>query len=111
MSGKKIIELGAKNVLIKGGHFKGKYSEDFLISSDMKVKSFKELRVNTNNTHGTGCTLSAAIATFIAKGESIEFAIRKSKDFLTKALKNSYSVGNGPGPVNHFYHFGGSNEL
>ena len=111
MSGKKIIELGAKNVLIKGGHFKGKYSEDFLISSDMKVKSFKELRIDTINTHGTGCTLSAAIATFKAKGESIEFAIRKSKDFLTKALKSSYSVGNGPGPVNHFYHFGGSNEL
>ena len=110
-SGKKIIELGAKNVLIKGGHFHGKYSEDFLITSDMKVSRFKKLRVDTNNTHGTGCTLSAAIATFIAKGESIEFAIRKSKDFLTKALESSYSIGKGPGPVNHFYSFKDLNEF
>ena len=102
-SGKKIINLGTKNVLIKGGHFQEKFAEDFLFTSDGKIISFKENRVNTSNTHGTGCTLSSAIASYISKGEALEFAIRKAKDYLTNALKNSYKIGSGPGPVNHFY--------
>ena len=110
-AGKKIIDLGAKNVLIKGGHFKGNFSVDFLFRNGAKLIKFKKDRVNIQNTHGTGCTLSAAIAAYMAKGESLEFSIRKSKEFITNALKNSYSVGKGPGPVNHFFNFKNHNEL
>ena len=110
-AGKKILDLGAKNVLIKGGHFKGNFSVDFLFRNGTKIIKFKKDRVNTQNTHGTGCTLSAAIAAYMTKGESLEFSIRKSKEFLTNALKNSYSVGKGPGPVNHFFNFKNHNEL
>ena len=110
-AGKNIIDLGAKNVLIKGGHFKGNFSVDFLFRNGSKLIKFKKDRVNIQNTHGTGCTLSAAIAAYMAKGESLEFSIRKSKEFITNALKNSYSVGKGPGPVNHFFNFKNHNEL
>ena len=110
-AGKKIMDLGAKNVLIKGGHFKGDFSVDFLFTSGAELIKFKKNRVNTQNTHGTGCSLSASITAYISKGESLEFSIRKSKEFLTNALKNSYSVGKGPGPVNHFYNYKNQNEL
>ena len=107
----KLIEIGSKNVLIKGGHFKGDFSIDFLFTRGTELIKFKKNRVNTQNTHGTGCSLSAAITAYISKGESLEFSIRKSKEFLTNALKNSYSVGKGPGPVNHFYNYKNQNEL
>ena len=101
-SGKLILEMGAKRVLIKGGHWKEDVAEDFLFS-DNKIVKFSEARINTINTHGTGCTLSAAITAFLSKGDSMEFAIRKAKEYITDGLKYSYSIGHGSSPVNHFY--------
>ncbi|MBO83479.1 MAG: bifunctional hydroxymethylpyrimidine kinase/phosphomethylpyrimidine kinase [Actinobacteria bacterium] len=101
-SGNKILDIGSKKVLIKGGHFNGEFSEDVLFTSS-GITKLREKRVVTNNTHGTGCTLSAAITAFLAKGDNVEFAVRKGKEYVTKALQESYDIGKGTGPVNHFF--------
>lgn len=101
-AGKKILEMGSKKVLIKGGHWGKDLSEDFLFFGDEIIK-FSEKRIKTRNTHGTGCTLSAAITAFLAKGENMEFAIRKAKEYITMGLKFSYPIGEGSSPVNHFF--------
>ena len=96
----KIFGLGAKNVLIKGGHLKGD-PVDILYDG----KSFFEFpgkRINTKNTHGTGCTLSAAIATELAKGASPFEAVKNAKEFITTAIKFSLPLGSGHGPTNPF---------
>jgi len=101
-SGNKILDMGSKKVLIKGGHSKGEFSEDVLFTSS-GITKLREKRVVTNNTHGTGCTLSAAITAFLAKGDNVEFAVRKGKEYITKALQASYDISKGTGPVNHFF--------
>ena len=101
-SGKLMLEMGAKNVLIKGGHWKEDVAEDFLFSGNEVIRLL-EARIKTLNTHGTGCTLSAAITAFLSKGDSLEFAVRKAKDYITAGLKYSYSIGHGSSPVNHFH--------
>lgn len=102
--GKKLLKMGAKNVLIKGGHLeldKNK-SIDTLFLSDGSYHTFASKRINTNNTHGTGCTLSSAIASFLAKGYSLIESIQLAKKYISIAIKNSFSIGNGYGPVGHF---------
>lgn len=96
----KIKELGARNVLIKGGH---RYddADDILLYND-NILNFKGCRINTKNTHGTGCTLSSAIASYLAKGYKLDKAVRLSKDYIIKAIKNSFDIGKGVGPVGHF---------
>ena len=78
--------------------------EDLLVTENNYVW-FNERRINTKNTHGTGCTLSSSIASFLAKNYSIEEAVSKSKEFVTGAIRDSkkLSVGNGHGPTNHFH--------
>ena len=104
-----LLELGAKAVFLKGGHLKGDVAQDVLAYKD-GVKTFEELRVDTQNTHGTGCTLSSAIAAYLAKGESLEDACAKAKAYLTQALKHAdeLNVGHGHGPVHHMA--GGGHE-
>ena len=98
---------GARAVLVKGGHLAGPQSEDVLFAGG-QVSRFSAPRVDTQNTHGTGCTLSSAIAAFLAKGLGLEEAIRAAKDYLTQALRASGALdvgqrqGNGHGPVHHF---------
>lgn len=99
----KLRKLGAKSVLLKGGHLKSS-ANDVLFYNE-KFYYFKEKRIITNNTHGTGCTLSSAIAANLAKGYLLPEAVKLSKDYLTNAIKKSYSIGNGNGPVNHFYEY------
>jgi hydroxymethylpyrimidine kinase/phosphomethylpyrimidine kinase len=94
----RIYELGAKHVVVKGGHLKG-LAIDLLFDG----KIFKELggpRVDSKNTHGTGCTFASAIATLLARGESVLEAVRKAKTFVTMAIQASFSVGKGTGPTN-----------
>lgn len=98
---KKIQRLGAKNVLIKGGHREDNCT-DILLLEDGRVIKFLGVRIDTINTHGTGCTLSSSIASLIAKGNSIEEAVRLGKEYITEAIKNSFSIGHGVGPVGHF---------
>jgi hydroxymethylpyrimidine/phosphomethylpyrimidine kinase len=105
--GRRLLDLGCPAVLIKGGHGKGAESVDFLVTKDSAVR-LGALRVNTRNTHGTGCTLSSAIAAGLAKGESLEDAVRNAKIYVTAAIAaaDRLGVGHGHGPVHHFHRFG-----
>ncbi|OGT47966.1 MAG: bifunctional hydroxymethylpyrimidine kinase/phosphomethylpyrimidine kinase [Gammaproteobacteria bacterium RIFCSPHIGHO2_12_FULL_38_11] len=103
---RKISQSGVKNVLVKGGHAEGEKCIDVLYQSEKDLFTyFKSKRIDTKNTHGTGCTLSAAIAAELAKGKDIIHAISKSKQFLFKAIQSGqyYTLGQGQGPVNHHY--------
>ena len=96
----KLINLGAQNVLIKGGHLKSKKMEDiFLNKSDLKV--FVSLRHNTKNTHGTGCTLSSAITTFYSCGKSIKKACDLGIKYVNSSILTNPKYGKGHGPINH----------
>jgi hydroxymethylpyrimidine kinase/phosphomethylpyrimidine kinase/thiamine-phosphate diphosphorylase len=94
-------ETGARNVLIKGGHSEGEESADLLFENG-SVKRFVSKRIDTVNTHGTGCTLSAAIATFLAQGEPLPVATGKAKQFISDAIRLAQPLGKGHGPVNHY---------
>ncbi|MDO5725241.1 MAG: bifunctional hydroxymethylpyrimidine kinase/phosphomethylpyrimidine kinase [Tissierellia bacterium] len=96
-----IYKMGVKNVLIKGGHSKGDATD--ILYDGKEFYRYTTKRVHTKNTHGTGCTLSSAIATFLAKGESISDAIKHAKEYVTMAIENSLEIGKGNGPTNHFY--------
>ena len=100
-AGQKIVEMGAKYVLVKGGHLT-EDAADVLCGKDSAV-CISAQRINSQNTHGTGCTLSSAIAANLALGYSIEDAVRRAKEYITEAIRNSYTVGKGHSPVNHFY--------
>ena len=93
--------LGAQAVLLKGGHLEENHLVDLLITAD-KVVRFEDQRIDTRSTHGTGCTLSAAISGNIAKGMHLIKAIKEAKKFVDKAIKNSLKIGSGHGPLNHF---------
>ena len=96
----KLIDYGAKNVLIKGGHLKTKKVEDiFLNDTDLKI--FYSRRHQTKNTHGTGCTLSSAITTFISCGKSIKKACELGIKYVNLAILTNPNYGKGHGPINH----------
>jgi len=100
--------LGCHNVLIKGGNLESGDSDDCLyLSTDRRIVTFPGERIPTRNNHGTGCTLSSAIASFIAKGESIVTAVGHAKEYITGAIRAgaNYSLGKGHGPVHHFFRF------
>lgn len=103
IAGRKILELGTKYVLMKGGHLEGD-AVDILIGKNLCVKYIKE-RVKSKNTHGTGCTLSAGITAYLALGYDIQEAVKLAKDYITLAIQKSFDIGGGIGPVNHFYNF------
>jgi hydroxymethylpyrimidine/phosphomethylpyrimidine kinase len=102
--GRAILGLGPRAVLIKGGHGEGPESVDLLVDA-AGVRRFSAPRVNTRNTHGTGCTLSAAIAAGLAKGLSLEAAVGEAKAYLSAALAaaDTLEIGSGHGPVHHFH--------
>lgn len=98
--------LGAAAVLLKGGHLKDEQSVDFLtIKDDDSLHKFEAERIDTKNTHGTGCTLSSAIAGHLARDYSIFESVRRAKDYITNALRHGaeHELGQGHGPVHHFY--------
>lgn len=101
--GEKILELGPEYVLMKGGHLEGD-AVDVLIGKDT-FEIFKQERLDRKNTHGTGCTLSSAITSHLALGYDIKEAVRLSKEYITEAIRHSFDIGKGVGPVNHFYKF------
>ncbi|MGQ9804690.1 MAG: bifunctional hydroxymethylpyrimidine kinase/phosphomethylpyrimidine kinase [Chlorobiales bacterium] len=101
--------LGAKNVLLKGGHLGGKMSSDLLLTESGKSLWFEAERIDTKNLHGTGCTYSSAIATFLGKGYTLENAVASAKQYISDAIRfgTAYQLGHGHGPVHHFYkHWG-----
>lgn len=101
LAGKKIKELGVKNVLVKGG---SRVADclDIFIGEDGNIIELQGEMTVTNNTHGTGCTLSSAIASYMGKDYSIEESVRLGKNYITQAIKNSFAIGHGVGPVGHF---------
>ncbi|MCS7385559.1 MAG: bifunctional hydroxymethylpyrimidine kinase/phosphomethylpyrimidine kinase [archaeon GB-1867-005] len=94
-----IHNLGAEAVIIKGGHLTGKKMVDILYYKG-KTYEISKTKIETKNTHGTGCSFSAAIAALIAKGAEIPTAFRVASEFMSKAIKYGYTVGRGHGPVN-----------
>ena len=104
-------QLGAKSVLLKGGHLEHDASStDLLIFAD-QVLRFSTPRINTRNTHGTGCTLSSAIASYLAQGHELSAATKLAKQYITQAISHAdeLQIGQGHGPVHHF--FTGHNSL
>lgn len=101
--GKKILELGPKFVLMKGGHLDGD-AVDILIGENI-FEVFKSKRLDRKNTHGTGCTISSAITAHLALGYDIKEAVALSKKYITEAIEHSFDIGHGVGPVHHFYKF------
>ena len=98
----KLLELGAQAVLVKGGHMPGDIMvTDFLCVPDSPPKAMPMAKVETNNNHGTGCALSAAIACGLGKGFPLGTAIATAQRFLNTALLKSYAPGLGAGPINH----------
>ena len=95
-----ILALGPRYVLIKGGHGAGPDAADTLAGAD-GVDVFTTPRIESRNTHGTGCTLSAAIAACLANGMALPDAIRISKDYVTEAIRHGLPLGKGHGPLNH----------
>ena len=95
-----LINLGAKNVLIKGGHSKSKKIEDVFLNSK-NIKIFKSKRIKTKNTHGTGCTLSSAIATFISCGKPLMKSCELGIKYVNQAILFNPKYGKGSGPINH----------
>jgi hydroxymethylpyrimidine/phosphomethylpyrimidine kinase len=101
-------DLGASAVLLKGGHTSGKESNDLLYCVDTnRYRIFKAPRIKTPNTHGTGCTLSSALAAGLARGFSLEEAAERAKTYISQALEagKDYSLGKGHGPVHFFFDF------
>ncbi len=96
-----IYGMGCKAVVIKGGHSTGK-PLDVLFDGE-RITHFETNRIDTKNTHGTGCTFSSAIASNLAKGLSAEQAVSKAKEYVTTAIKHSLAIGKGHGPTHHFY--------
>ena len=104
--GKRLLALGCRAVLIKGGHGEGAESIDYLVSSGGTI-ALAAPRVATKNTHGTGCSLSSAIAAGLAKGEDMESAVRNAKLWISAAIAaaDRLTVGHGHGPIHHFHKF------
>lgn len=95
-----VNDLGAQAVLLKGGHLdSGDRVIDILYDGD--VRAFRGRRIETTSTHGTGCTLSAAITAFLANGESLHAAVRRAIDYLHNAIATAPGLGSGHGPLNH----------
>lgn len=99
-AGREILKFGPKFVLIKGGHTNKSFIEDVLISKN-NIKIFKNKKIKTKNTHGTGCTLSSAIASFISRNYNMNESCRRSIQYVHKAILLNPKFGRGHGPINH----------
>ena len=95
-----LLKFGAKNVLIKGGHRKSKYVEDIYLSKN-EIKIFKNQKIKTRNTHGTGCTLSSAITAFLSCGKPLKKSCELGIKYVNHSIRSNPNYGKGYGPVNH----------
>lgn len=96
-----IVGLGAQSVVVKGGHLEGPATDIFF--DGVKVKAFTSQRISTDNTHGTGCTFASAVAAGLARKQSIREAVAAAKKYVTEAIRFAPNIGQGNGPLNHFY--------
>ncbi len=98
-----IVGMGAGSVVVKGGHREGPATD--LFYDGERFQEFTAPRIDTKNTHGTGCTFASAVAAELAKGLPLLEAVAQAKEFVTAAISNSFPIGRGHGPLNHFYQF------
>jgi hydroxymethylpyrimidine/phosphomethylpyrimidine kinase len=105
IAGEKIKKLGCQSLLLKGGHLKGSVLTSLYFSEDEKVHEFHYEKFETNNTHGSGCTLSSAIASYIAQSKPLEEAVAMAQDYVHQAIYygKDLQIGKGNGPLNHFF--------
>jgi len=96
----KLIRLGAKNVLIKGGHLDSKIVSDIFVNKK-EIKIIYNKKITTSNTHGTGCTLSAAISTFFACGKTLKKSCELATKYVNNSIRSNLNYGKGHGPINH----------
>jgi len=96
----KLMKLGVPNVLIKGGHFKSKKVHDIFVNKN-EIEIFSSKRLNTKNTHGTGCTLSTAITSFFSCGKPLKKSCELGIKYVNSAIKTNPKIGKGHGPINH----------
>ncbi|MDH3694050.1 MAG: bifunctional hydroxymethylpyrimidine kinase/phosphomethylpyrimidine kinase [Gammaproteobacteria bacterium] len=101
-----LLKLGCKAVLLKGGHLQNEQSMDLLVTGD-NVTRLDAKRIATQNTHGTGCTLSSAITAYLARGLTLSDAVKQAKEYINNAIAHAdeLSIGHGHGPVHHFYQY------
>ncbi|EKB48691.1 bifunctional hydroxymethylpyrimidine kinase/phosphomethylpyrimidine kinase [Cecembia lonarensis] len=104
-AGKAIMDMQCQAVLIKGGHLNSPVIRDILFQKNQSVQFFESPYINTTNLHGTGCTLSSAIAAELAKGNTLSLAVEKARKYIFGALESGKDIktGHGNGPLNHFY--------
>jgi len=95
-----LINLGAKNVLIKGGHLKSSIMQDIFLNKN-EISVFKNKKINTKNTHGTGCTLSSAIATYYTCGKTLKKSCEMEINYVNRCIGAGQNYGKGHGPINH----------
>jgi hydroxymethylpyrimidine/phosphomethylpyrimidine kinase len=102
---RRLLALGPRTVLVKGGHGDGPEAVDILVSDDGAALRLAAPRIETRNTHGTGCTLAAAIAARLAMNDTVESAVRSAKDFVWRAIQSGRGlrIGHGNGPVDHLF--------
>ena len=100
-----IVQLGARAVVVKGGHREGPAVDVFYDGT--RFQEFSAPRIDTVNTHGTGCTFASAVAVGLAKGLEVVESVELAKDYVTEAIRRSFPVGQGHGPLHHFYKFWG----
>ena len=105
---RKLSQIGGRSILVKGGHMAESKSTDLLyLTEEDRFVRLEADRIDSRNNHGTGCTLSSAIAAHMAKGRDIQAAVEKAKTYIQNAIKAgaSYEIGHGHGPVHHFFEF------
>jgi len=98
-----VVGMGARSVVVKGGHREGPATD--LFYDGKEFKEFTAPRFDTVNTHGTGCTFASAVAAGLARGMVVTDAVALAKDYVTEGIRHSFSIGQGHGPLNHFYRF------
>ncbi|MCX8534215.1 bifunctional hydroxymethylpyrimidine kinase/phosphomethylpyrimidine kinase [Chryseobacterium luquanense] len=105
IAGERIKELGCKNILLKGGHLETEMITSLFYNNQNSCKTFEWVKTETNNTHGSGCTLSSAIASFIAQGNEMDKAVALAQKYVSDAIYYGSNVqtGKGNGPLNHFF--------
>ena len=99
-AGKIFLNLGAQNVLIKGGHLNTRNLHDVFLNKN-EIKIFKNKKITTKNTHGTGCTLSSAITTFFSCGKPLKKSCELGIKYVSNAIGSKINYGKGHGPINH----------
>lgn len=104
-AGKQIVEMGTQAVLVKGGHLQQEELTSFLVRINQPTEQFKSQRIASKNTHGSGCTLSSAIASYLAQGYSLSESVKQAQAYIQQAIETSKDliIGKGNGPLNHFF--------